>query len=146
MSTSGIDVRYKFYAYRWDASYAPQMHSKYMVVDGNKLYSGSYNLSDNSDHGTFENELLLEAPTHAKLISAFEVNFESIWKTGRDEGRLAALDTRIDQGGAFPIVFDPVALSSDEVTALKDKIRTKCPAVDSDAFRSAATSHRVCAP
>jgi phosphatidylserine/phosphatidylglycerophosphate/cardiolipin synthase-like enzyme len=143
VSDSGIDVRYKFYAYRWDASYAPQMHSKYMVVDGAKLYSGSYNLSDNSEHGTFENELLLEAPTHAKLISAFEANFESIWKTGRDEGRLAALDTRIDQGGAFPIVFDPVALSSDEVTTLKEKIRTKCPAVDSHAFRSAATSHRV---
>lgn len=143
---SGIDLRYKFYAYRWDASYAPQMHSKYMVVDGSKLYTGSYNLSDNSEHGTLENELLLEAPTHAKLIAAFEANFESIWKTGRDEGKLAALDAQIDQGGAFPIVFDPVALSSAEVTTLKDKIRTKCPAVDSDAFRHAATSHRACTP
>jgi phosphatidylserine/phosphatidylglycerophosphate/cardiolipin synthase-like enzyme len=146
VGSSGIDVRYKLYAYRWDASYAPQMHSKYMVVDGSKLYTGSYNLSDNSEHGTFENELLLEAPTHARLITAFEANFESIWKTGRDEGKPAALDARVAQGGAFPIVFDPMALSSDEITALKDRIRTKCAAVDSDAFRSAATSHRVCAP
>jgi len=144
IGSEGIDVRYKFYAYRWDASYAPQMHHKFMAVDGTTLYSGSYNLSDNAEHGTFENMMVLTGATHAALIKAFEGNFESIWKTGRDEGRLAALNARIDQGGAFPIVFDPIALTGDEIAVLKQKIRTACPAVDSDAFRSAATSHRTC--
>jgi hypothetical protein len=43
-------------------------------------------------------------------------------------------------------MFDPMALGSDEVTALKQTIRTRCPAVDSEPFRTAAASHRVCAP
>jgi phosphatidylserine/phosphatidylglycerophosphate/cardiolipin synthase-like enzyme len=144
LGSEGIDVRYKFYAYRWDFTYAPQMHHKFMAVDGTTLYSGSYNLSDNAEHGTFENMMVLKGSTHAPLIKAFEANFESIWKTGRDENKLAALDARIDQGGAFPIVFDPMALTGDEITALKQKIRAACPAVDSDAYRRAAGSHRSC--
>jgi len=141
---SGIDVRYKYYAYRWDFSYAPQMHHKFMAIDGKKLYSGSYNLSDNAEHGTFENMLVLEGPEHAALIKSFEGNFESIWKTGKDENKISALNARIAQGGEFPIVFDAMALTGSEVTALKQKIRSACPAVDSVEFRKLPGAHRVC--
>jgi phosphatidylserine/phosphatidylglycerophosphate/cardiolipin synthase-like enzyme len=141
---AGIDVRYKYYAYRWDFTYAPQMHHKFMAVDGTTLYSGSYNLSDNAEHDTFENMMVLKGSEHAALIKAFEANFESIWKTGRDENKLAAVNAKIEQGGAFPIVFDPMALTWAEVTALKQKIRTSCPSVDTPEYRSAAASHTVC--
>lgn len=141
---AGIDVRYKYYAYRWDHSYAPQMHHKLMAVDGSTLYSGSYNLSDNAEHATFENMLVLKGPEHAATVAAFEKNFETIWKTGRDENRLAALNARIDQPGDFPIVFDPMALTWAEVSALKNKIRAACPDVDSQEYRSAAASHVFC--
>jgi len=141
---AGIDVRYKYYAYRWDYTYAPQMHHKFMAVDGTTLYSGSYNLSDNAEHDTFENMMVLEGAEHAALIRAFEANFESIWKTGRDENKLAAVNAKIDQGGNFPIVFDPMALTWAEVTALKQKIRASCPSVDTPEYRSAAASHTVC--
>jgi phosphatidylserine/phosphatidylglycerophosphate/cardiolipin synthase-like enzyme len=120
------------------------MHHKFMAVDGTTLYSGSYNLSDNAEHDTFENMLVLKGAEHAALIASFEANFESIWKTGRDTDKLAAVNARIEQGGAFPIVFDPMALTHAEVTALKDKIRSACPSVDTPEFRSAAASHTVC--
>ena len=74
------------------------MHHKYMVVDGTTLFSGSYNLSDNAEHDTFENMMVLKGAEHATLIAAFEANFESIWKTGRDEDKLAALE-RADRPG-----------------------------------------------
>ena len=35
------------------------MHSKYMIIDGKELISGSYNLSMNSEHATFENRLVV---------------------------------------------------------------------------------------
>jgi len=140
----GIDVRYKYYAYRWDFTYAPQMHHKFMAIDGTTLYSGSYNLSDNAEHGTFENMMVLKGPEHATLVKAFEASFESIWKTGKDENKLSALNARIDQGGEFPIVFDAMALTGDEVTALKQKIRAACPAVDSLEFRKLPSAHKVC--
>ena len=139
---AGISVKYKYYAYRWDHSYAPQMHHKYMVIDGATLYSGSYNLSDNAEHATFENMTVWRGPANAAIVKSFEDNFESIWQTG--QGKLAELDGQIEQDPRFPIVFEPMALSWSEVTALKQKIRAKCPAVDSAAFRSNAAAHRFC--
>lgn len=138
----GIDVKYKHYAYRWDHSYAPQMHHKYMVVDGETLFSGSYNLSDNAEHETFENLVVFKGAANAALVKSFEDNFESIWRTG--EGALPRLTAQIDRDPRFPIVFDAMALGWSEVTALKQKIRDRCPAVDSEAFRTNAAGHRTC--
>lgn len=141
---AGIEVRYKYYAYRWDHGYAPQMHHKFMLVDGSRLFSGSYNLSDNAEHETFENMMLLEGQENAALVKAFDDNFEKIWKTGKDENKLAALNAKIDAGGDFPIVFEPMALTWAEVTALKSKMRAACPAIDSQAYRSEPGSHQFC--
>ena len=141
---AGIDVRFKYYAYRWDHSYAPQMHHKYMVIDGKDLYTGSYNLSDNAEHETFENMTLWKGAENAALVKSFETNFETIWKTGKDEGKLAALLQKVATAPTIPIVFDPMALTHAEITDLKSKIRTACPAVDSTAFRQAAASHLSC--
>jgi len=141
---AGIDVRYKYYAYRWDNSYALQMHHKYMVIDHATLYTGSYNLSDNAEHETFENMMVFRGAESASLVQSFEQRFESMWKTGRDEGKLATLQSRIDQPGSFPIVFDSMALTWSEVTGLKQKIRAACPAVDSQAYRISPASHQVC--
>lgn len=140
----GVDVRYKYYAYRWDHGYAPQMHHKYMVVDGATLYTGSYNLSDNAEHDTFENMTVWKGAENAALVKAFEANFEGIWSTGRDEGRLAALLQKVATASSIPIVFDPMALTHAEITDLKAKIRAACPAVDSAEFRQNASSHLSC--
>jgi phosphatidylserine/phosphatidylglycerophosphate/cardiolipin synthase-like enzyme len=140
----GIDVRYKYYAYRWDHGYAPQMHHKYMVVDGATLFTGSYNLSDNAEHATFENMTMWKGPANAALVKAFEENFERIWKTGRDEARLAELLQKVATAPTIPIVFEPMALTHAEVTDLKAKIRAACPAVDSAEFRQNASLHLSC--
>lgn len=145
---AGIEVRFKYYAYRWDHSYAPQMHDKYMVIDGKTLFTGSYNLSDNAEHDTFENMLKLEGRSYTSVIKAFEQNFEAMWTTGRGDGdadEYTALLARIAQPGPeIPIVFDPMALTHDEVAALKAKIHDACPAVDSQEYRRAASAYRVC--
>jgi phosphatidylserine/phosphatidylglycerophosphate/cardiolipin synthase-like enzyme len=141
---AGIDVRYKYYAYRWDHSYAPQMHHKYMVIDKTTLWSGSYNLSDNAEHGTFENMVVLRGAENAATVAAFEANFESMWKTGKDDNKLATLLDRIENAPNIPLVFDAMALTWSEVTNLKQRIRTNCPAVDSAAFRSNAAGNMSC--
>lgn len=141
---AGIDVRYKYYAYRWDHGYAPQMHHKFMLIDGSRLYSGSYNLSDNAEHETFENMMMLDGAENAALVKSFDDNFEKIWNTGKADNKLASLNAKIDAGGNFPIVFDAMALSWAEVSALKTKIRSSCPAVDSQEYRSSPASHQFC--
>lgn len=144
LGTEGIDVRYKYYAYRWDYTYAPQMHHKYMVIDAKTLYTGSYNLSDNAEHDTFENMVELSGRSNASVVKAFEANFEKIWNTGRDEDKLATLTARIADGGEIPIVFDSMALTGSEISQLKTSIKKTCPAVDSTAYRQAAASHKTC--
>lgn len=142
---SGIQVRYKYYAYRWDNAYAVQMHNKFMIVDGRLLATGSYNLSDNAEHATLENMLFFDAAAHPALVAAYEQTFEGLWTTGAAEGRLDGMMQQLASGtGSIPLVFDPMALDWDQVTALKRAIREACPAADSSAFRTDPTAHRLC--
>lgn len=141
---AGADVRYKYYAYRWDTSYAAQMHHKYVAIDGEKLLSGSYNLSDNAEHNTFENMFVFEGERYAELVDAFEANFAKMWETGKAEGLLADLTETIETKTTIPIVFPSMALTWQEVTTLKQLIRSECPDVDSTEFRQNAAAHQTC--
>lgn len=139
---AGIDVRFKSYAYRWDHSYAAQMHSKYMVVDGSELFTGSWNHSMNSEQATFENSLHVFGAQHASLVGAFSENFTAMWD--QDRGLLAGLRSKIMADSTIPIVYPPMALTYQEFGDLRALIRQVCPLVDSDEFRTNASAHRTC--
>ncbi len=141
---AGIDVHFKSYAFRWDHSYAVQMHDKYMVIDGEKLFSGSYNLSMNSEHDTFENCVVMEGAEFADVISAYEANFAAIWETGRADDLLSDLRQEIATAEVIPIVFDSMALTWQEFTDLRTLIMENCTQVNSDEFRRNAAAHKVC--
>lgn len=144
VGAAGVAVRYKVYAYRWHASYALQMHHKYMLIDGDELWTGSFNLSANAEHDTFENMLVLRGPAYAGLVARFAANFAAIWDTGREDERLAALQRDLDDGGPVPLVFPAMALEHGEIADLKRRIREACPAVDSPHYRAHPESHRAC--
>jgi phosphatidylserine/phosphatidylglycerophosphate/cardiolipin synthase-like enzyme len=144
VADAGIDVRFKSYAYRWDATYAIQQHSKYMVVDGKELITGSYNLSMNSEHDTFENAIHVTGAQYAPLVAEFEHNFATIFDTGRAEDLLAALRTKVTNDAVIPMVFDPMALTWSELDQLRTLIRQNCSAADSTDFRDNPPAHRTC--
>ena len=141
---AGIDVRFKSFAYRWDATYAAQMHSKYMVVDGKELISGSYNLSMNAEQATFENALHLSGATYAPVAGAFESNFSKIYDTGRAQNLLTSLRSEISSAQTIPLVFPSMALTYSEFDKLRQLIRANCAVVDSIAYRSNAAAHKTC--
>lgn len=141
---SGIDVRYKWYAQRWHFSYAEQMHHKYLIIDGDELWTGSFNLSDNAVHNTFENMFVFSGDGFGPLIESYEGNFESIWNTGRDDDLLGQLRDEIESSDVFPIVFDSMALDHEEVRSLKALIVDRCPQVNSTEFRHNPQDHHVC--
>jgi phosphatidylserine/phosphatidylglycerophosphate/cardiolipin synthase-like enzyme len=142
---SGIALRFKFYCYRWDFSYALQMHHKYMVFDGETVASGSYNLSDNAEHATMENTVIYQGAQLPDLVKAFEDNFEGMWATGEADGRYQKLmDLIANTTDPIPIAFDPIALDWGKVTELKTAIRKACPAVDSLEYRKSPASHTKC--
>ncbi len=141
---AGIPLRFKYYAFRWDHSYAPQMHHKYMIVDGKELYSGSFNLSMNAEHDTFENVMHFSGDRYRALIEAFVANFEEIWVTGHEEDRLATLRDQVENDDPFPIVYPSMALGFEQVTDLKELIRDNCPQINSEPFRTEPAAHKVC--
>jgi phosphatidylserine/phosphatidylglycerophosphate/cardiolipin synthase-like enzyme len=141
---AGVTVRYKTYAYRWDVSYAVQMHDKFILIDGNELFSGSYNLSMNSEQATFENALHLRGATYAPVIAAFEREFERLWNTGRQPDKLPGLRATVASATTIPLLFDSMALSWQEVTDLRTLVRANCTAADSTVFREDPANHRTC--
>ena len=142
---AGAEVRYKYYSYRWHYSYAVQMHDKYMIIDGDELWTGSYNLSDNAEHNTFENMLRFRGPEFAGLVAAYVANFESMWSTGHADDLLASLIDEVESSAVIPLVFDPMALTWEQITDLKDRIRANCADINSEAFRSEPEKHWTCA-
>jgi cardiolipin hydrolase len=141
---AGIDLRFKSFAYRWDYTYAPQMHSKYMVVDGKELISGSYNLSMNSEHATFENALHLTGPQFKPLLAKFEQNFATMWDTNRAGNALESLRNQIATSATIPLVFPSIAMTWAELDALRVLIRQNCTVVDSTEYRDNPASHKTC--
>jgi phosphatidylserine/phosphatidylglycerophosphate/cardiolipin synthase-like enzyme len=143
---AGIPVRYKYGSYRWDYRYAIQMHHKYLIIDGSTVASGSYNLSPNAEYGTIENLVVYSAARYPELVEAFVQNMDAIWETGRPGGLYPALMDEITNGteSTFPIVFEPMALTWDEIKALKDAIDDNCPEIDSWEYRRYPSSNRSC--
>ena len=145
LALEGIDVRYKTYSYRWHYSYAVQMHHKYILVDDELVVTGSYNLSTNAEQGTFENTILFTADRYPDLVQAFSENFAAIWNTGRDGSLYEDLMESITEGeGDFPIVFESMALSWEEVTELKQAISENCPDIHTDDYKKHPERHHVC--
>ena len=144
VSEADIDLRYKYYAYRWDYTYAEQMHHKYMLIDDDTLVSGSYNLSANAEFDTIENIAILSADRYPALVADYVANFASLWQIGQD-GEYDDMLTELSEGeDDIELVFEPMALTWSEVEALKDAIQDACPDVDSDEYREDPGDHQSC--
>lgn len=146
VGNSGIDVRYKYYSYRWSASNALQMHHKYMIIDGDELWTGSYNLSDNAEHNTFENMFRFSGPAAADIVDDYEANFAAMWGTGVADDLLGQLRDTITSVATtdVPLLFAPMSLDWQQVTDLKDLLRAECPSINSADFRTRPEAHPFC--
>jgi phosphatidylserine/phosphatidylglycerophosphate/cardiolipin synthase-like enzyme len=146
LGNSGADVRYKYYSYRWSASNALQMHHKFMIIDGDELWTGSYNLSDNAEHNTFENMFHFSGPAAADLVDDFEANFTSMWGTGVADDLLGQLRETITSVATtdVPLLFAPMSLDWQQVTDLKDLLRDECPSINNADFRTRPEAHPFC--
>ena len=105
-----------------------------MVIDDEIVATGSYNLSDNAEHNTFENVTILRADTYGETVAAYVDNFDFMWNRGN-----AAYDDFMNELptlDVIPLVFDSMALTQPQVAELKRTIALLCPAVWSDEFRS----------
>ena len=142
---AGVPLRFKWYAYKWHYKYAEQMHHKHFIIDGAVVVAGSYNLSDNAEHNTFENMVRLHGALYPGLVTSFEENFESLWVQGQNEGRYDAYLEEVLYGQEdLPIVVAPMAIDTDQVQVLKEAILDTCPMVTTEDFHQEPWKHTVC--
>ena len=137
---AGADVRVKMFMYKWAHPAAHQMHHKFFVIDGQKVLSGSYNLSLNAEQKTFENVTVLDAAGYQDLVAAFQTQFLLMW----DHGPQALADLRADiaDGGTLRIAhFGTFSVSLDSYYDLRDDMGNACSNLDS-LFRDRAV--RAC--
>ena len=127
----GGRITYKCNTYRWHYKYAKQMHHKYVIVDGDELFTGSLNFSDNSETNVFENVLYFSGAEHRSLVDAYQANFEMVSSYGQENDGAAydAVMEEIETGDFIPLIWDPaITMSADDFNVLKDAIRDNCPA------------------
>jgi len=128
IETLGGDLSYKCNTYRWHYKFADQMHHKYIVVDGDELYTGSLNFSENSETNSFENMLYFTGPEHADLIAAYQANVEKVATYGHLDGTLQALMEDLESADVISLAWSPaISMTSAEFLAIKDLIRDRCP-------------------
>lgn len=131
---AGVDVRIKSYALRWNFMKAPQMHHKYMIVDGKTVYSGSYNWSYNAEFQSAENILISSDPT---LARAFQVNFQKLLNYGQGQF-IGTRDQMRAAQAELPYLFGPLTLTYPELDEIRGIACEKCP----DVFCSADNDDR----
>jgi len=75
---AGLDVR--FIEGQEAGSFKGLMHAKCMIVDADKLVTGSNNWSSTGPSINEENTIVMQAPSQDSLLTAFRCNFEKIWE------------------------------------------------------------------
>ncbi|MEM9195185.1 MAG: phospholipase D-like domain-containing protein [Myxococcota bacterium] len=141
MDEAGIDVRLKYYSYSWHYS-LPQMHHKYLIIDGD-LYTGSYNISFNAEFETLENVMVFDGDAYGDLVETYRQNFNRIFETGRADAHPELL-SQVNGDGDFPLVFDAMALTNEEIRSLKSAIYRSCNRSTLEAHRSDPVRNRMC--
>ncbi len=114
LETQGVKVSFKYYMIFWDFIDAPQMHHKYMIVDNQVVFTGSYNWSKNAEFKTFENLAILN---NKKVVTQFLKNFEAIKNYGVKNFKILT-ESWIQNKSDVNLIFDPMTLTVPEIDKL----------------------------
>lgn len=121
----GVDVRFKAYSLLWSFLQAPQMHHKYLIVDGKKVYTGSYNWSYNAEFNSLENVIAITQP---EIVQEFVANFEQVQNYGQGELKSLLL-TLTDKDQPLHNVYKVQTLKYPQMDEVRELACRKCPDV-----------------
>ncbi len=110
------------------------MHQKYVVRDGESVWTGSTNWTDDA----FSREENAIVRVHSgKLAAAYEENFRQLWEHGRvDASGGSGPEVRLDHGVSVRAVFSPrgpslAHLVSERIGAKRSRVRILTPVLSS---------------
>lgn len=99
-----IDLRVKFYNLNLREYMTYQMHNKFMIVDGRRLVTGSFNWSSSSENNHIENIVVLSGTLAAQVLPDYQKEFAAIFDLGRGDFStvLGNLKTHRHDGCSIP--------------------------------------------
>lgn len=116
MNHPNIQLRIKFYNLNVGAYITYQMHNKFMIVDGETLFTGSFNWSDSSENSHIENVVVLKGAAAQQVLPSYKNEFTDLWDLGRNE--YAPLLQSLKQGQHPECVIPQMALTQPEIRQL----------------------------
>ncbi len=111
-----IELRVKFYDLRPWNYLLRQMHNKYMIVDGKKIYTGSFNWSPSSENTYIENELSISGEKYPLVLQSYLSNFSMLWDMNRQ--MYAPLFEKLNSKQTVSCALEPMVLTVSEIYAL----------------------------
>ncbi len=129
LAEAGVEMHLKYYSFIWNFVVAPQMHSKYMIVDGKTVYSGSYNYSYNAEFNSFENVAIFEEASAKEVVDSFKANFKDVLGYGGGAEGFNDYMAKFKEAKEFPLVFAPVTMKLDQIDKFIALAYKKCPSL-----------------
>lgn len=108
-------VLYKYYSVVWNFKTAKQMHSKYMVVDGIDVYTGSFNWSVTAEFKNLENLIVLK---NTELAKRYLENFETLSTYGKGQYEVVTEEIKKNKGKG-PCHFNPMSIGIKDIYDLR---------------------------
>ena len=120
-----VEVRYKYFDLRSEQYLREQMHSKYMIVDGKEVLTGSFNWSISSEYNHIENLVRLDNQDYPEALDEFEKDFDLIWNLNRSiyETTLNTINKDLKESGKTDCSIEAMTLTSSEIDRLKKKYK-----------------------
>lgn len=112
-----VEVRVKFYNLNPSAYFDKQMHSKYVIVDDETVYTGSFNWSYSSEYRYLENIVVVDRARFPKVVERFQQNFSEVFGANRGEyeGFYGKIKDALEQDKDVDCTVPPMALSFGEI-------------------------------
>lgn len=116
MGHKNIEVRVKFYNLKVADYMTYQMHNKFMIVDSQTVWSGSFNWSNSSENKHIENVVEMTGDTALEVLPSYEEEFQMLWELGREN--LAQTLQKIEADAPTTCSFSPMSLKINEARKL----------------------------
>lgn len=115
-----ISLRVKFYNLKTGLFITNQMHSKYILIDRQKILSGSFNWSYASEYSNVENIIEINGLVFPEAMAQYQKDFASLQDLGRSNYSLVKekIYEAFHSGEKMNCRLDPMVLTMPEIDAL----------------------------
>lgn len=123
LEAAGAQVRIKYYNLVKSEYLRRQMHNKYMIVDQNRVLSGSFNWSISAENSHIENIIQVDRSDYPEAVEAFIHDYQRLWVLNRDQFKSTL--QKITSTDDLKCDLNPMVLYRSEINSLLKAFKGK---------------------